>query len=205
MADTPQNGETAKPGDSQTTVTTTTPAPAGNAVDQAEVERLRKEAEQARMRANQLEKEAEARKKADEEREAKELEENNKFKDLWEQSEAKRKELEAADEAREKQAELDKTRDDALSSYSSEVKQAAADLGLDLNGTDTADVDAFTAKLDKLKERIEDGQQARPNNGQNRNTKMSKQEALQEVAKGSKSAANELIKQIPWVADHQNK
>jgi len=66
MSDTTPNVETAKTEAPSNEVTPTATTPVVNAVDQAEVERLRKEAEQARMRANQLENEL--KKNAEEER-----------------------------------------------------------------------------------------------------------------------------------------
>src|SRR4051812_21998082 len=104
MADTP-TGETVTPEALENKVTPVA-APVANAVDPAEVERLRKEVEQTNLRNRQLQNEADARKKAEDERVAKELESQNEYKLLHEQEKAKREELEAEKAANEKQKEV---------------------------------------------------------------------------------------------------
>jgi len=202
MADTDNQSETAKPGDSQTTVTTSAPT-TGNAVDQAEVERLRKEAEQARMRANQLEKAEEARLKAEEERKAKELEEQNEFKTLAEQEREKREKLEKDIEERDRREALNKAKSDTLKDYSDDVKEQAEDLGIDLLSDDESDVEAYKAKLDKIKASFENTGRVTSNNGQTRTNTPSRGEAIQAYIKGDKSAFDEQVANIPWVKDQQ--
>lgn len=169
MADTP-NGETVTPGDSQTTVQTpVTPAPAtepvqSNAGDTAEVERLRKVQEQKDIRIRQLENEAEARKKADDEAEAKTLEENNQFKDLFEQEKTKREALEAEQTEAQRTAELNKVKDETLSEFSDDVKTLADEVGLSLDDADEASVAKYKEKLEKLSARVSDETKITPNN-----------------------------------------
>lgn len=156
MADTP-TGETVTPGDTQTPATTVaTPAPVDNG-NAAEVERLRKEVEQANLRARQLENEAAARKKADEEAEAKRLDDNQEYKTLAEQERAKREELERQIEDRERKEELTTARAAALGDFSDEVRQQAEELGITLNSTDEAEVAAYKDKLTKINTRLANG------------------------------------------------
>lgn len=139
--------ETVTPGDSQTTVQT--PAtPVVNASDPAEVERLRKEKEQADLRIRQLENEAAARKKADEEAQAKSLEENEQFKALWEKSEAEKQALISEREEAQRKAELETATNNLFKDYSPAVQELARTAGLSLqDDTDTAQAD-LKAKLD---------------------------------------------------------
>lgn len=152
MADTP-TGETANPGDSQTTVPTSA-TPSVNAVDPAEVERLRKEAEQARMRANQLENEL--KKKAEEEEAArqKQLEEQNEWKLVAEQNKAKLEAIEREREEAEARQALTNATNQILSSFSSEVQEEAKALGITLLSTDDSAQADFKAKLERLNTKV---------------------------------------------------
>lgn len=161
--DTPKPGETGTPKAPEND--TPTPAPvtgnAGN--DASEVEKLRKERDQAQMRANQLEKEKKQREDAEAAREAKKLEEQNEFKTLHEQEKAKREALETQIENEAKRKELDKAKATALTDYSDKVKEIAEETGLSLDSTDEAAVATFKEKLDKIQKMVGDGKVG-PNN-----------------------------------------
>lgn len=162
MSDTEQS-ETGKTEALENKVVTEAPA-TGNATDQTEVERLKKEAEQKQMRINQLEKEAAERAKADEEAKAKELEKNQEYKTLAEQERAKREELENRLAEEEKQKELKELSDKTLADYSDETKALAKELGLSLSDTSDEAVQEFRAKLDAAQARV-GGQKVTANNG----------------------------------------
>lgn len=162
MTDT-ASAETGKSGDSQTTVTTTASVPADNAV-QAEVERLRKVAEQAEMRANQLKNELDKRDKADEDAERKRLQDKEEWKTLAEQEAAKRGELEAKIEAQERKRELSKATKSIFADYSEEVVEIAKTTGLSLEDTDDASAAELKAKLDKIAEKVPRASAARASN-----------------------------------------
>lgn len=198
MADTP-SGETVTPGDSQTTVQTTAPAQ-GNAVDQAEVERLRKEAEQARMRANQLEKEAEARKKADEEAEAKRLEEQNQWKEIAEQEKAKRLELETAQEQAQRKAELEAAKAAIFKDFNQDVVELANDAGLDLADTSEEAQDKLRATLDRLQAKISSETKVTPNNP-NTPPVDDRAKLLEQMRYGDREARAKVISSIPAVEE----
>lgn len=151
MADTPSAnaGETVVVDDSKTTVPVTAPATVTS--NDGEVEKLRKEKEQAEMRANQLANQLKAREEADAEAKAKELEEQNKFKDLYEQERTKREAIESEREEAERKAELAKAKQDALSDYPDTVKTMAEKLGLDLTDSSETAVEEFKSKLNELK------------------------------------------------------
>ena len=152
MADTPI-GETVTPEALGNNVTTTA-TPVVNAVDGTEVERLRKEKEQAEMRANQLANQLKAREDADAESQRKQLEEQNQYKDLYEQEKLKREAIEIDVQTKEVQKELTDTKQTILAEYSDEVKAIIADTGMDLLNTDEASVTAFKEKLDSLSKRV---------------------------------------------------
>lgn len=159
---TPKAGETSTPEAPKNG--TQTPAPnTGNASDPA-VEQLRKEKEQAEMRARQLANELAAKKKAEEEAEAKRLAEQNEYKTLHEQEKAKREALEAKLAEEERRKELAKAKAEVLADYSDDVKAAAEDLGLDLSDTDDDAKATFKEKLDKLQQRVGVSGKVTPNN-----------------------------------------
>lgn len=162
MSDTEQS-ETGKTEALENKVETTAPAQ-GNAVDQAELERLRKEKEQAEMRARQLQNQLAEKEKAEEEAKAKELEEKQEYKTLADQERAKREELEAKIAEEERQKELKELSDKTLSDYSNETRDLAKELGLSLNDTSDEAVQEFRAKLDAAQARV-GGQKVTANNG----------------------------------------
>lgn len=158
MANATPTGETRTPAapktDATPPVTPTVPKPEVKAEDNAAVEQLKKELEQQRMRANQLENEKKAREDAEAKRKADELAEQNQFKDLYEQEKAKREGLETEAEARERLASLEKAKQEVLKDYNDEVRALAEEVGLDLTDADENAVNAFKEKLDKINTRV---------------------------------------------------
>lgn len=162
MADTP-TGETVTPGDSQTTVPT--PAPTGNAADQAEVERLRKEAEQQNLRIRQLENERVAREKADEETKRRELEEKEEYKTLYEKTEAELKTRREKEESETRSKELATAGEAVLKDYPKEVQELAATAGISLTDDSEAGKALLKEKLDAIKSKLPNTPQVDSNNG----------------------------------------
>lgn len=155
MADTPKEGETVVVDDSKTTVPVTTPTvtPEVKSND-SEVEKLRKEKEQAEMRANQLANQLKAEQDAKAAQEAKELEEQNQYKELYEQEKAKREEFETEAETRERQTEIAKAKKEVLGEYDDEVRTLVEEVGIDLTDADEATVEAFKEKVEKISKRV---------------------------------------------------
>lgn len=154
MSDTPL-GETVNVEPPKNDVTpVVTPAPAPVKTDDAAVEQLRKELEQAKMRTNQLENEKKQREDAQAAADAKELEDQNQFKSLYEQEKAKREGLETEAQQKERTAELAKAKQEVLKDYSDDVKALADEVGLDLTGADEAAVASFKEKLEKINTRV---------------------------------------------------
>lgn len=163
MADTP-NGETVTP----TPLENTNGQPATPVVekktDDGEVERLRKEAEQATMRANQLANQLKAKEDAEAAAEAKRLEQKEEFKTLYEQEKAKNEESARERAAEEQRKAVTEAAHGVLSDYSDDVKETAKDLGLDLTEVTDEAVAEFKGKLDKIQTRIGSSQRVTPNN-----------------------------------------
>jgi hypothetical protein len=155
MADTPPAGETATPGDSQTPGTPPA-APVANA-DNAEVERLRKEKEQADMRVRQLENERKERETKDAEARQKQLEDQEEFKQLYQVELEKRQKLEADQEAAKRSTELTQATEGIFKDYPTEVVELAKTAGLGLSDDSEAAQTALKEKLDAFKARISPG------------------------------------------------
>ena len=208
MADTEKNSETATQGDSQTTVTTTSTQDnnQGNQVDTAEVERLRKEAEQAKMRANQLEKEKAEREKRDAEAEAEKLAEQNKWKEIAEQNKAKVEAFEKEREEAVAKAELEKTQEDVYKEFPQDVVELAKETGLELNENSEEAKEALKTKLNKLSEKISSDGKPTANNQRDNNNQPSRDELMKQHAEaqnktpGSTSQAyDEAVGNLNWI------
>lgn len=161
MADAPTG--TPEPKAPSNDVTPPATPPAANPVDQAEVERLRKENEQRDLRIRQLENEKAAADKAEQERKAKELEDTQQFKTLYETEKAEKERLESEKSAADKKAEVKAEADKLLADYSPEVQKLASDVGLELASDDETAVAAFKARLDALNAPF-GGKRVSPNN-----------------------------------------
>lgn len=213
MADTPKPGETVAPskndGNNQgtptpTAVPTVTVQEPVKADDNA-VEQLKKELEQQKMRANQLENEKKAREEAEAKKKAEELEEQNQFKSLYEQEKTKREEIEREREAEEQKKELEKARSDVLKDYSDEVKALADEVGLDLTSADEAAVNSFKEKLDKINTRVANTGRVGPNNQQNQfgGEELSGDE-LREALQDENKFHEIMVKKFPGIAAMTN-
>lgn len=200
MADTDAKApETATQGTSQTTVQTDAPAQ-GNAADQAEVERLRKEREQLEMERNQLRNKLEAEEKAKEEARQKKLEEDSEYKSLWEEEKQRREEAEREREVREEREALAKAKSQILADYPEEVRTEAEELGIDL--LSESDADTFKQKLDRLNKRQDTGTKPKANNGRVTEPTRTRGELLQEYAKGNTSVFDEALANIPFIKEN---
>jgi membrane protein involved in colicin uptake len=115
-----------------------------------EVERLRKEAEQAKMRANQLANELEERKKADDAAKEAKLKENEEFKALYEQEQAKRTEIETKFQAERKAQEVKAATEELDKNYSKDVLELATAAGVALTDTSDEAKAAYKERLDAL-------------------------------------------------------
>lgn len=199
MQDTP-TGETANAGDSKTEVQPVATQQV-NATDTAEVERLRKEADQARMRASQLENELKAKREAEEAEKAKRLEENNEFKSLWEQSEAKRKEMERQMEDQQRNQALEQGTQEVFSQFPTDVVELAKETGLSLTDTSDEAKVAFKEKLDRIAARVVTSQPVQASNPNTNAPVADRATLLQRAGSGDHQAKNDLIASLPAVQE----
>jgi len=135
------------------TAPTSVPAPEDKTQESA-VEELKKQLAQQEMRGNQLANQLKAKEDADAAAQAKELEEQNKFKDLYEQERVKREALEAETEEKEKNAEIEKSKQTILGEFNDEVKAVVEEAGMTLTDSDEVSVAAFKDKVEKISKRV---------------------------------------------------
>ena len=186
---------------SKNDATPSVPAPAQvNTVDTAEIERLKKAAEQAQMRVNQLENEAKKREAAEEAARLKQLEENNEWKSVAEQNKAKLEAMEAEREAEQRSKELTDARNEVFKSFPAEVIEIAEDAGLGLSDTSEEAKEAFKAKLEKISAKVVTKAPVTPNNPANPTAPdADRAEKLKRMAYGDKQARAEIISTLPGV------
>lgn len=187
MSDTP-TGETVTHSDSKTTETAQASVK-DNASDLAEEHK--KAAEQAQMRANQLENELKKIKEAEEARKAKELEEQNEWKTLAEQREAKLKEIEEQREAEQRQAELKSGTSEVFNEFSQEVVEIAKEAGMGLvDVTDEAKAE-LKAKLEKIQSRVVKDSTPTPNNPNTASAASTAEQLIEQLRYGSRQQKQE--------------
>jgi len=168
-------------------------------VDAAEVERLKKEADQAKMEAAQARNEAAKMKAEQESIKAKQLEENEEFKTLYEQSQAKLKEIEAEQAARERAAELKGQTEKVYAEYPSNVVELARTAGLTLSDDSDEAVSALKEKLDTFKAKVGAPTPSANNPRPEANNPSTNEQLLQRMRGGDKTATYEYIQNLPSI------
>ncbi len=164
------------------------------------VEQLRKEAEQAKMRANQLANELEAKKQAEEEARQKQLEEQQEYKTLYEQSQEQLREVAEAKERNEKAQKIAEQQAQLVTQYSDAVLKVAETTGLSLTDTDEESIKAYTAKLDTIQEQVGKGAKVTSNNNNPVKVDTEDRGAFIEQAKqGNKQAIDQAIGTLGFV------
>jgi hypothetical protein len=153
MADTP-TGETVTPEPLSNEGNPTATTPVVNAIDPAEVERLKKELAQAQMQANQLTNKLTAKEQEEAAAKAKQLEEKEEFKTLYEQTQARLKEIEDRDAANERSQHLTTETSTIFADYPETVVELAKTAGLGLTDDSDAAKAALKEKLDSFKARV---------------------------------------------------
>lgn len=203
MADTP-TGETVPAAEPKNNVNPTVPPVTEKPVD-PEVEKLRKEKEQAEMRANQLANKLEAKEKAEADARAQELEEQNKYKDLYESEKAKRQQIESDKEESERKAAVKAKSDELFKDYHESVKELADDTGLTLADTDEDTVEAFKEKLERISKKVNNSKVTPNNPGTpSPKTEMSKQD-LHEIMQDPKKFEEYVRKNTKGIASMARK
>lgn len=151
MADTPQ-GETVAPvAPSNDPGNTAAPIQVNSSAD---VDTAKREAEQARIRANQLENELAKFKQAQADAEKRQLEEKEEFKTLYEQTQSRLREIEDAQTAQERAKQLATATEAVYQDYSPTVVELAKTAGLSLTDDSEASQAALKAKLDVFQKQL---------------------------------------------------
>lgn len=200
MSDTP-NGETVNVEPTKNDVTPQSAPPVATTTGLTiDPERL-KVLEQQEMRANQLANQLKAKEEAEAQAKQKELEEQNQFKDLFEQEKARREALEQEQETKAKQAELSQAKTEVLSDFSEDVKALATEVGLELLDTAPEAVEAFKAKLDKLSEKVSSTAKVTPNNPRQVETKSElTREQIREASQNDANWNELIMSKYPGIA-----
>lgn len=140
----------------------TTSAPVTDNTSSAELEAARKEAEQAKMRANQLQNQLAEKEAAEAAAKAKQLEEKEEFKTLYEQTQARLNEIEE-NRARETQAaQLKTATEEVFKDYSADAVELARTAGLSLTADSDEAKAALKSKLDAFQAKVGGSPQPRP-------------------------------------------
>lgn len=151
MADTP-SGETVTPvAPSNEPSTTAAPATDNSSAD---VEQAKREAEQARIRANQLENELKKLRDQQAEAERKKLEENEEWKTIAEKSQSELRELREEQDRQARQSALTAATENVFKDYPAEVVDIAKTTGLSLLDDSESARTALTEKLNTIKDKL---------------------------------------------------
>lgn len=162
MADTPTPGETTTPPvvpEDNSGV----PAPSTGSTND-EAAQLRKQLEQAQMRANQLENEKAKRDKAESDAQRKSLEEKEEFKTLYEKQKAELDSIRDAEEAAKLRVELSTASETVFKEYPTDVQEVAKTAGLSLSDDSEAARAILKGKLDDIQKRVAPNSASTANN-----------------------------------------
>lgn len=195
---TPKPGETGTPKAPENV--TPTPAPVQGNADETAVEKLRKEKEQAEMRANQLANQLKAKEDAEAAAKARELEEQNEYKTLFEQEKAKREAIESERETETKRKELESAKTEVLGEYSDDVKATATELGIELASVDEDAKATFKEKLDKIQARVSSSGKVTPSNPGKQTSQPQLSGDELKVALKDPSSFEQIVSQRPGIA-----
>lgn len=199
MSDTPNNGETATtPQPLDNNVTAPTTAPVVN-VDPSVAEAIKK-AEQAQMEANMLRNKLKAIEDAEAARKAKELEDQQEYKTLYEQEKAEREKLAQEREQESLIQTLKNEEAKITAAYPQEVLDIAKELGFSLTDSSEEAVATYKAKLDKVSEKVGAKAGITPNNTRTTVNTSSREEKLQQYRQtGDKSVMDQVIADLSFV------
>lgn len=178
----------------------TTPAPVTDNKSSDELEAARKEAEQAKMRANQLANQLAEKEKAETAARQKQLEEKEEFKTLYEQTQSRLKEIEEAQAAQERQEELKEATEIVFKDYPANVVEVAKTAGLSLSDDSEASRVLLKEKLDAIKDKVPGSPTPRANNPHSpAPAAPEKTELVNRMRNGDESATREYIRNLPSI------
>jgi hypothetical protein len=196
MSDTP-NGETAmtQPLDNNVTVPTT---PVVN-VDPTVADALKK-AEQAQMEANMLRNKLKAIEDATAAARAKELEDQQEYKTLYEQEKAERERIAQERDSETQKVQIAQEESKITATYPQEVLEIAKELGFSLTDSSEEAVAVYKAKLDKVSEKVGVKNGITPNNTRTVTNSISREEKLQQYRQtGDPTVISQVINDLSFV------
>jgi hypothetical protein len=197
--DTPKDGETGTP-QAPSNAPSTAPAPASDNKSAEAIEAAKKEAEQARIRANQLENEKKALEEKLAAEERKKLEEKEEFKQLYADVKAQLDERNAKDAEFERQAQLSAETDKVFKDYPENVVELAKTAGLKLSDDSEESVAALKEKLETFKSKVAPTATPKPGNPREPAPAVSdRAETMQRIRGGDKQALYGYIGELPAV------
>jgi len=168
---------------------------------ESEVETLRKQLQKEQMEKNMLRNKLDESEAQKAERERKELEDQQKWKEIAEQEKAARQTLEDELNGERRSAEIREASQKLFSEYSDDVVELAKDTGLSLEDATEEAQAKLKAKLDKIADKIQSATKPSANNPQISNAQPDRQAALENYIQNRRDpkAWQELVSQIPSV------
>lgn len=165
-----------------------------------ELDAIRKEREQLEMERNMLRNKLAEKEKAEAELKQKQLQENEEYKTLWEQTQAQLREVTEAQERAATLAEISAKEKELSSQYSEEVLDIAKTAGLKLDATDEDAVSKFQSALEKISSKVGRDTKPSPENhsGQSRDN-LSQAQAIERLRSGDKSAVSDAVGGLSFV------
>lgn len=151
---TPTPGDPSEPGTPKNEPSTPTTPVVDNG-SAAEVEKAKREAEQARMRTNQLENELKKAKDKQAEADRKQLEEKEEFKELYEKTQEELTQIRSDREAEERKAKLNSETETVFKDYPESVVEVAKTAGIALSDDSEVGRAALKEKLDSIKSKVD--------------------------------------------------
>lgn len=167
----------------------------GNA---AEVEKLRREKEQAEMRANQLANELKAKSEAEEEARRKQLEENEEYKTLYQREKEERERLENERKDAAKKAGVSTAQSEIFAKFPKEVVEVAETAGLSLADDSDEAKQQLEERLKTLADKVGPKKTPGANNpGQVTQVEPERAQILDGMRRGDPGATRQAISTIP--------
>lgn len=173
-------------------------APAVNASDA--VAEAHKKAEQAQMEANMLRNKLKAIEDANAAAKAKELEEQQKYKELYEQERAERERIVAEREQEAIRKELASEESKLLEAYPESVKDIVKETGISLTDTSDDAKAALKTKLDTIAAKLGTSAKVTPNNNRDVQKPVDRAEILKQYREtGDPRLVNAAVNELSFV------
>jgi hypothetical protein len=198
MADTDTKpSETATPAEVKNDATPpSVPADQVNATDNSELEKLKKEKEQAEMRANQLANQLKAKEDAEAETKRKQLEDQQEWKQIAEQNQAKLDAIQQESDEKAKAETLRLAEETIFAEFSQEAIEVAKEAGLALPEDSDSARQTFKEKLQKISDKVVSSNKVTPNNPGTTPETSDRAELVERMRNGDKEATGKVVSEL---------